>query len=81
MAIPVYLRDHDKVLEVKQTKTPHYTTQSGYGGKLPTSRMVRTEKGKHRWYRIYVMIYSNSGSAYIVKKGQIYFLDDFDLPN
>jgi len=39
-------------------------TASGYGGKIPTSRMIRHEG---RWKRVYVAQYSNSGTAYILK--------------
>lgn len=38
-------------------------TASGYGGKIPTTKMV---KHKGRLKRIYIMIYSNSGTAYIL---------------
>lgn len=52
---------------------PHYgTTASGYGGKIPTKYWV---KYNARWRRVYVMIYSNSGSAYIVVNGKTVFLD------
>lgn len=39
-------------------------TASGYGGKIPTSRMVKVDG---RWRRVYVACYSNLGTAYIVK--------------
>lgn len=42
-------------------------TASGYGGKIPTTKMIRINK---RLYRIYVMIYGNSGTAYILIKGK-----------
>jgi hypothetical protein len=45
-------------------------TASGYGGKIPTSKMLRVGK---RLYRVYCAIYSNNGSCYIVKgKNRIY---------
>ena len=46
-------------------------TATGYGGKLTT-----TKKALHngRWYRVYCMCYSNSGSCYIIAKGQKLFL-------
>ena len=39
-------------------------TASGYGSRIPTSRMVLFN-GK--WRRVYVRIYSNCGTAYIGK--------------
>lgn len=41
-------------------------TASGYGSKIPTSRMVRVDE---RWYRVYCMIWSNAGTCYIIRKG------------
>ena len=42
-------------------------TASGYGSKLTTSQKV---KYNDRWYRIYCCIYGNSGSLYIISKGE-----------
>ena len=42
-------------------------TASGYGGKLTTPWKARY---KGRWYRVYCMQYSNSGTRYIISKGQ-----------
>jgi hypothetical protein len=39
-------------------------TRSGYGRRIPTSRMVRLP-GEARWRRVYVCIFSNSGTAYV----------------
>jgi hypothetical protein len=41
-------------------------TATGYGRKIPTTKMVRYNG---RLYRIYCCIYSNSGTTYIVVKG------------
>lgn len=46
-------------------------TGTGYGGKLSTSKMIKING---RWHRIYVMCYSNSGSAYVLVKGEIIFI-------
>lgn len=51
-------------------------TASGYGGKIPTDMTVMINGRKHR---IYAMVYGNSGSAYVLIKGQTYFLDEFDI--
>jgi hypothetical protein len=44
-----------------QEKGLQYTA-TGYGSKIPTSRMAKVGK---RWYRIYCCVYSNSGTCYI----------------
>lgn len=40
-------------------------TASGYGRRIPSTRMVRY---LGRWRRVYVCCYSNSGTAYIEDK-------------
>lgn len=39
---------------------------TGYGAKIPSRYKV---KYNNRWYRIYIAIYGNAGSAYIISKG------------
>lgn len=51
-------------------------TASGYGNKIPTSRMVKLGK---RWYRVYCCIYSNAGTSYIIKDKKKYVIRDSDL--
>ena len=41
-------------------------TASGYGAKIPLRIKVLYNK---RYYRVYVMIYSNIGTSYIIVKG------------
>jgi hypothetical protein len=53
-------------------------TASGYGKKIPTSRMIRFA-GEKGWRRVYVMQFSNSGTAYVIVKGQILVVRDSDL--
>ena len=48
-------------------------TTSGYGSKIPSPYMVKKE---NRWYRIYIVVWSNSGSAYIISKGKRLFLEN-----
>lgn len=65
--------ESSRVTEIKRTAFPTYgQTVSGYGPKIPTSAMVRYDG---RWHRVYVMVYSNSGTAYIVKGGKNLILD------
>ncbi len=68
--------DFSTVTEVKRTDTPPSRSVSGYGGKLPTSLMLRVG---YVWYRVYVMCYSNSGSAYITQRGKTLFVRDGDV--
>ena len=61
------------VTSTRQTSQPAYgRTASGYGGKIPTSHMIRYAG---RWRRVYVMIYSNSGTAYVIVNGENYIID------
>lgn len=39
-------------------------TSSGYGRRIPSEWMVQLP-GSPRWRRVYVCIYSNSGTAYV----------------
>lgn len=55
-----------------QTKGLSYTA-SGYGAKIPTRYMVHCADNRTR--RVYCRIYSNSGSLYILHKGQPLLLD------
>jgi hypothetical protein len=61
------------VTGTRQTKEPTYGRNAdGYGGKLPTRHMIRYAG---RWRRVYVMCYSNSGTAYVVVNGANQVLD------
>ena len=42
-------------------------TASGYGKKIPTSKMI---KFGGRWYRIYCSIFSNNGTCFICRQGK-----------
>jgi hypothetical protein len=50
-------------------------TASGYGSKIPTSKMVRLP-GDKRWRRVYCMIWSNIGTCYVLVKGQRVIVGD-----
>ena len=41
-------------------------TASGYGRKVPTTRMVRLP-GDRRWRRVYCAIFSNAGTCYVTR--------------
>lgn len=49
-------------------------TASGYGEKIPTSKVIKMDDGRER--RIYCDIYSNIGSCYIIVKGKKLFVRD-----
>jgi hypothetical protein len=62
----------DNIGGSKQTTAPTYgRNASGYGRKIPTSWLLHVSG---RWRRVYVVCYSNAGSAYIVVRGERYFL-------
>jgi hypothetical protein len=52
---------------------------SGYGAKIPTRYMVKYNSGKryeaNHWRRVYMMQYGNAGSAYIMIRKKVVFLD------
>jgi len=48
-------------------------TASGYGSKIPTVLMV---KHHNRMKRVYLMIYSNSGTCYILDHGKRLIITD-----
>ena len=48
-------------------------TVTGYGGKIPTAHMIEY---LGVWRRVYVMVYSNSGTPYVLVKGERFVLDN-----
>ena len=70
-----YLNDAD-VLDVRQSEPPANRSRSGYGRKLPTSWEIRLVDG--RWRRVYVIQYSNAGTAYIRKGEKNLYLGSFE---
>lgn len=64
--------DTSRVKAARWTARPRCTSRTGYGNKLPTSLMLRID-GK-RWHRVYVICWSNSGTAYVLVAGQPQYL-------
>jgi len=65
--------DPTLVTDQRQTETPTYGYDaSGYGRKIPTRHMIRYAG---RWRRVYVMCYSNSGTAYVIVNRTVTVLD------
>jgi len=54
------------------SQTPPNPYASGYGSKIPTRYWLYYQ---NRWRRVYVMQYANSGTAYILVKGEQLVLD------
>jgi len=57
------------------TSLPSSRTRTGYGRRLPTCQMVRINR---RWRRVYVCLWSNSGTCYIdgARRGEWIVVDD-----
>jgi len=70
-----YLNEAD-VTAVRQTDMPLQRTRTGYGSKLPTSWMIQLHK--LYWHRVYVILWSNSGTAYIIVRGKKLYLGSFE---
>jgi hypothetical protein len=69
----VIYTDPALVTGTRQTGVPNgRRSVSGYGGKIPTCHMLRYAG---RWRRVYVMCYSNSGTAYVIVSGAVHVLD------
>lgn len=66
----------EKAESVKITEAPRFYSASGYGSKIPTQYMVRY-RGK--WRRVYVMCFSNSGTAWINCDGERTVVHDYDV--
>lgn len=49
-------------------------TASGYGDKIPTSYLARTETGGV-FRRVYCRIFSNIGTCYVIKHGERYIIE------
>ena len=61
----------DMTTDARITETPRNPSASGYGPKIPTRYMLKIA---NRWHRVYMAQYGNSGSAYVVLRGQDYYL-------
>lgn len=70
----VQYTDPTRVTDVRADATaPRNPYANGYGAKIPTSGWVRYGT---RWHRVYVMCWSNQGTAYILTGGQRLVVDD-----
>lgn len=56
-------------------KAPHNPSITGYGPKIPTNiRLNVITRGGRRAFRVYAMVYGNSGTPYILKDRQVFRL-------
>lgn len=74
--MPIKYLDVSDVVGKRQTKAPLNRSRSGYGNKLPTSWQLQLKD--KRWRRVYVIQWSNAGSAYILVKGEKVFLGSYE---
>ena len=74
---PITYLDPATVEATRQTDRPSgYRGRSdGYGSRIPSSWMLRIGK---RWHRVYVVCWSNSGSAYVRTKDGNRWLGTYD---
>lgn len=76
MADLTYL-DLSRVTAYRVTAPLISRSRSGYGNRVPTSMMLQLD-GK-RWYRVYVVCWSNSGTAYVrTSDGMRWLADGWD---
>jgi len=75
----VYATDNHAI-EVKSSPAPRNDGRQadGYGMKIATRRVLRLD-GKGPWRRVYCTVFSNSGSLWIMFRGEKLFLHDWDL--
>lgn len=73
---PMVYLDMSTVQARRTTKPPHNRSRSGYGSKVPTAYQLQIDK---RWHRVYSVIWSNSGTCYIVKGGQRLYIATGEL--
>jgi hypothetical protein len=68
--------DPARVTAKRQTDAPPNRSRTGYGSKIPTAWLLQLD-GK-RWHRVYVVQWSNSGSAYVLSRGKPLYLGTYD---
>lgn len=68
--------DPSDVIARRQSPAPPNRSRTGYGNRIPTSWELQLVD--HRWRRVYVICWSNAGSAYIRVAGDQQFLGSYD---
>lgn len=72
---PSPLSEAEKMLDWQRRGLPY--TATGYGTKIPTSKVIKWTDGKVR--RVYCDIYSNAGSCYCLIHGCKVSIEGFNL--
>ncbi len=72
---PKYLDPKD-VIAKRESKPPPYRSATGYGSKIPSWYELQLKD--KRWRRVYIIQYSNSGTPFIMKGGELLLLGTFD---
>lgn len=67
--------DPARVTAVRTSEPPANRSQTGYGRKIASPWELQISR---RWHRVYTVIYSNSGSLYVIVKKQHLYLGGFD---
>ena len=75
--MPLYL-DSKRIIGKRQGALPRNPYPSGYGRKIPSSWELKLDD--KCWLRVYVMCWSNSGTPYVLVKGEVLCLGAWD-PN
>lgn len=75
MSSTVTYLDPARVSQVRESDPPPNRSATGYGSKIPIGYELLIDR---RWYRVYVVQYSNAGSAYVKVGGKRLFLGSFD---
>lgn len=73
---PVQYLDASLIQDQRDTALPTNPYATGYGNRIPTSRMIKVAG---RWHRVYAIMYSNAASLYIRQGNRRLFLRDGDL--
>lgn len=68
--------DPTLVIDKRESKAPWNRSKTGYGNKIGTSWELKLKDQK--WRRVYIVQWSNAGSAYIVVAGKKLFLGSYD---
>lgn len=81
----VWYLNPNYITNKRQTATPPNRSRTGYGSKVATSWMIQVKdpsalRPKQTWHRVYVVQWSNAGSAYIIYNKKKLFLGAYD-PN
>jgi len=67
--------DPSLVIDRKQSEPPLNRSRTGYGGKIGSSWELKLIDNK--WHRVYIMQWSNAGTAYIMFRGRRLLLGSY----